>query len=102
MTKYEPHDAASVVKRWRPSADTVSQRVGTDMVLVNLRTDQIFELNETGARIWDLLATGSDLAGIEQRLVQEYDVRESEVRGQVDALLRALREAELLQAGDSD
>ena len=50
--------------RWVPSADVVAEMTGDHMVLIHMQTNKIFELNRTGARVWELLGEGEDEAGI--------------------------------------
>ena len=42
----------------RQSPDAVSNRLGEGGVVVNLRTNRIFELNATGMRAWELIGEG--------------------------------------------
>lgn len=75
----------------RPQPDVVSRRLDDRTVLVNLRTNRIFELNRTGARFWELLGEGSSEAQIVEGLIAEFEVPkeevEREVRGLIDSLL---------------
>jgi hypothetical protein len=75
----------------RPQPDVVSRRLDDRTVLVNLRTNRIFELNRTGARFWELLGEGSSESQIVEALVAEFEVPreqlEREVRGLIDSLL---------------
>ena len=41
----------------RPRADVVARRMGRTGVLVDLRSSRIFELNNTAARVWELLGS---------------------------------------------
>jgi hypothetical protein len=70
------------------------------MVLVHLKTDRVFTLNRTGARIWELLSDGHDRAGIEQRLLQEFESRPAEIARDIDALLAALKAEQFLLSAD--
>ena len=82
----------------RPSADVIGQRLGEEFVLIHLRTNKMYELNATAARIWELLDEGHDREAIGRRLIEEFDVGESDVGPEVDALLAHL-DAEKLTAG---
>ncbi len=89
------HDAASV--EGTPSygsivrsGDVVARDLGTSSILVHLASNNIFELNETGARIWALLDTCSTLAEISDRLAKEFDADATRIRESVDALVRRL------------
>jgi hypothetical protein len=70
--------------------DVVHQRVGDEVVLVHLKTNQIFALNETGARFWELLAAGGTRSEIEAAMVAEFDVEQQALRVEIDDLLVAL------------
>ena len=56
------------------TTDVVFRRIEDEMVLVNLKTDQIFTLNETAAQFWELLAQGLDIDTIREQLLSVYDV----------------------------
>ena len=64
----------------RPSAHVVAQQLGAGTVLINLQTNQIYELNRTARRIWELIVAGLDRAAISERVTEEFDVTSEEVR----------------------
>jgi Coenzyme PQQ synthesis protein D (PqqD) len=82
---------------YQPNPDVVAQRVQDEVVLVNLRTNEIYTLNKTAARAWDLIAEGRDRAGVEAGLVEAFSVDEAEVGSELDGLLEELLEKELIQ-----
>ena len=57
----------------RPHEDVVAERVGEDLVLVHLGTNEIFALNPTGARFLGLLVDGESNETLEERITQ-YDL----------------------------
>lgn len=77
--------------------DVVSQRVGEDVVLVHLKTNQIFALNETGARFWELLSAGRSRAEIEHALHDEFDVDPEPLRREIDALVADLARQDIVR-----
>jgi hypothetical protein len=79
-----------------PAADVVFRELNGEIVLVHLGTDQIYALNETGARLWELLAAGSDRDTVYRRLLDEFDVDPAELDRDIDALLDDLRESGLV------
>lgn len=81
----------------RPSADVVYQEVEGDAVLVHLRTNRIYALNRTGARLWHLLGAGHDAGGIVTELAREFDVDPAELEQEVTALLEQLAAENLIQ-----
>ena len=58
--------------RIRPHADVVARRVGDETVLVQLGRNEIFSLNATGSRLWELVANGSTLGEAQERLLAEF------------------------------
>ena len=80
----------------RPSAQVASERVGDELVLVHLQTNQVYALNETGIRVWELLATCDDQADLQRVLEAEYDASSDEIRQNVAEALETLRAAQLV------
>lgn len=50
----------------------VFRRLGDEVITVNLATDQIFELNRSAARVWELAVAGLSLSQIQGRLMAEF------------------------------
>ena len=82
----------------RPSADVIARRLGEAAVLVHLPSNRIFELNATGARIWDLLCEGVEPAHIQERLVAEFTVDAAQAARELGDLLGRLRDEGLLES----
>ena len=82
--------------RPRPSRDVIGQRLGDEFVLIHLRTNRMYELNHTAARIWELLDNGCDRSGIESRLLDEFDAHGSDIAADVGALLSHLESEKLV------
>ena len=74
----------------RPHPDVVSREVGDDLVLVHLKTNRIYSLNRTGARLWQLLDSGCTRAAAERQLLDEFDVDEAQLRREIDDQLAEL------------
>lgn len=87
----------SPADRWRPHSDVVAQRLGDAGVLVDLRSGAIFELNETGLRVWELIAAGASATELVSRLKDEFDGEGAEIETDVEHLLTRLIEAGLLE-----
>jgi Coenzyme PQQ synthesis protein D (PqqD) len=83
-------------RRLEPADDVVGQRLGDEVVLVNLKTNRIFELNRTGSRFWDLLHEEGGRDQIEARLREEFDVGEERLAAEVDALIESLAAEDLV------
>ncbi|HEY3106521.1 MAG TPA: PqqD family protein [Gaiellaceae bacterium] len=91
-------DAAA---KLRPDADVVAQRLGDEIVMVHLRTNQIFVLNRTGARFWELLADGSDLEDAKAKLLAEFDVAEERLEQELEEFIALLSKEKLIDVDES-
>jgi hypothetical protein len=80
----------------RPNPDVVYREMQGEVVLVHLRTNRIYVLNETGARFWQLLDGGSDRGAIHQRLLSEFDVDSGELEREIRRLVKSLSEEGLV------
>ena len=74
----------------------VSRLIAGEMILVPIRKDvgdmeSIYTLNETGARVWELLDGRRSLAEIHQQLVREFDIdpfqAEQDLKELIDGLV---------------
>lgn len=74
----------------RRQDDVVSRKIGDRLVVVNLQTSRIYELNPTASRLWELLETGRDRAELEQAILEEFDVREPDLSVNLDETLTLL------------
>jgi hypothetical protein len=80
-----------------PDPDVVARRIDNGAVLINLRTNRIYELNTTGTRIWELLGEGGDRAAIVEQLLQEFDVEADAAAQAVDDTVEQLQREGLLR-----
>ena len=80
-----------------PSPDVIAQRVGDNVIVVNLQTSLMYDLNRTGGRFWELLTAGHDLSQIHTQLLQEFEVDPVELRREMEAIGASLRDAGLVQ-----
>ena len=75
------------------------QRMDEETIVVDPRTREVHLLNETAARIWELLASPRSLDQLTATLADEYDAPDDEVRAAVEETLATLRDKGLLSAG---
>jgi Coenzyme PQQ synthesis protein D (PqqD) len=92
------HD--SEPRRFRPTPDTVAEPLGDDLVLIHMKTDRMFLLARTGARVWDLLSTGYEIAEIQQRMSEEFDATEAQLATDIHDLIASLRAEQLISPDD--
>jgi hypothetical protein len=86
----------------RHSADAVSNRLGDGGVVVNLRTNRIFELNATGMRAWELIGHGRTRAALERQLEAEFDAGPGRVRTELEQLIADLAREGLVDANPQE
>jgi hypothetical protein len=72
--------------------------MGGAAVLVHLPSNRIFELNATGARIWDLLCEGLEPERIREHLVAEFAVDATRADTELADLVAQLRHEGLLES----
>lgn len=85
---------------YRKSDSMVFRKIGDECILVPIRQgvgdlDSIYTLNETAARIWDLIDGERRVREIKDRLLAEYEVTAAEAE---EDLLEHLNQLESLQA----
>jgi hypothetical protein len=74
----------------------LSRKLDDEMVLLNLDSGEYFGLNDTGTRVWELLADGRSREEVIDRLTDEFEVTVEIAAGHVTALCDELLEAGLL------
>ena len=84
--------------RWKANPEVVVQRLGDSLVLVNLETDRILELNETAAALFELVTSGLDEAEVEARMAEEFEVDRATVRSEMPHVIESLAREQLLLA----
>lgn len=88
--------------RYRIHPDALANRIGDQIVVVQMQTDRIFELNRTGARIWELLAEGRSRAEIEGMLTEEFELSGSSATIEIDQLIASLKNENLITLDDEN
>jgi len=82
----------------RPNPEVIAKRLDQTTVLVDISSSRIFELNETGTRVWELLGQGLNVERIVGHLVSEFEVADSQAAEEVTKLLSQLRNEGLVAA----
>ena len=82
----------------RPSPDVIGRRLDDRFVVVNLRTNHIYELNRTAAVLWELLEADTDRSQLEPAMLERFDADPDDVRREIDETLRTLADAGLVTA----
>jgi CTP synthase (UTP-ammonia lyase) len=87
-------------KVYKKSDAMVSRKIGDEFILVPIRQDvgdleSIYTLNETAARIWELIDGKSKVSEIKESLVEEFEVKPEEAEKD---LIEHLQQLEGIQA----
>lgn len=70
--------------------DVIVQTIDGEALILKLHDEEVFSLNQTGARVARLIADGQPLDAIIDILSAEYGVGRSDVQREVGDLVRAL------------
>ena len=75
----------------------ISRVIAGEMILVPIRKnvgdmESIYTLNETGARVWELLDGQRSLAEVHEEMITEFDVEPLQARQDLLELIQALLE----------
>jgi hypothetical protein len=86
-----PHDVVKI-----PPA-VVSQTTGRETFLANIATSMCYGLDETGGRIWELLAQGHAMHSVSATIASEYGAPRRDVERNVLALAHQLAQRDLVK-----
>jgi hypothetical protein len=78
------------------SSEVLTQEVGGETVILDLKSETYFGLDEVGTRIWQLLVEQEDMQTITATMLNEYDVEEDQVEKDIQNLLTKLDKAGLV------
>ena len=78
------------------SSDVLTQEVGGETVILDLKSESYFGLDEVGTRIWQLLQKQEDIHTITATMLNEYDVEEEQLEMDIQNLLTQLNEAGII------
>jgi len=81
---------------FRRDAALPFQTMDEETIVVDPRTREVHLLNETAARIWELLKTEQTLPGLLALLASEYQAEGEDLRREVESFVAALTEKGLI------
>ncbi len=67
------------MNEFSPSNQVIFQKLDQNLILIHTQTNQIFDLNETGARLWELLSNGYSVSQARSALLNEFEVSETQL-----------------------
>jgi hypothetical protein len=75
-------------------------RLDEEMLAIDEKAGYFYSLNESAARVWELIKNPIPVSVICVRLCEEYAVDEKTCRGDLLQLLQSLKDAGLLEVKD--
>ncbi|MCL4249742.1 MAG: PqqD family peptide modification chaperone [Anaerolineae bacterium] len=87
-------DSFDPAARYKLGSDVILQQFGQEALLLHVTTENVYQLNATGAEIVALLTQGISIAEAMQQLLSEFDVSEVQLERELKGLL-----ADLLDQG---
>jgi hypothetical protein len=71
-------------------SQVMARQVGDETVILDLASGTYYGLDAVGARIWQLLSEGKNLAQVCEAMLAEYEVGREEFERDLDDLLKVL------------
>jgi hypothetical protein len=87
--------------RVEPGDDVIYQALQNEIILLNLKSQQYFGLDDVGSAMWKLLVEQGDLESVAARISAEYDADETTVRDDLHILIGRLLDAGLLKLAEA-
>jgi len=78
------------------SAEVMFQDLGDEAILLDIDKGYYYGLDAVGTRFWQLMSAGHDLDAAVAELLAVYDVDETTLRADLDALMTELQETGLV------
>jgi hypothetical protein len=79
------------------SPDVISQEVSGETVLLDLESENYFGLDEVGTRVWQLIESAGNLETIYKTLLEEYEVEEEQLLGDLSHLIGEIEKLGLVK-----
>lgn len=76
--------------------EVVSAELDGRIVLLDMQHEIYYSLDEVGSRMWQLISAEMGVDEIVATLLEEYDVEEQRLRGDLEALIARLQASSLV------
>ena len=80
--------------------DTLINIVGEESVLLNLKSESYYGLDEVGTRMWTALTTSDSIEAAYEMLLAEYDISAEVLQQDLQGLLENLIQHALVSVGN--
>lgn len=75
---------------------SINQKVGDELVILNLESGHYFGLDEIGARMVELIGEHGEVDKVVACMVEEYDASQSQIKADLEDLLKELTKNNLI------
>ena len=82
--------------RVEPSEDVIYQAMQKEIVLLNIRSQQYFGLDDVGSEMWKLMVQHGDVETVVKMMSAEYDTGPDTIRRDLEDLIKRLKDVGLL------
>ena len=79
------------------SADVMVRQIGEESVLLDLKTEQYFGLDDVSSRMWKLLTANDSIQSAYEALIAEYHVDPEQLRKDMEDFVQELLQMGLIQ-----
>ena len=83
---------------FHPSKHVIFQKLDANIVLIHTQTNHIFDLNETGAKLWELLCNGYSIDQARIKLLEEFEVSEAQLEQEIYQTVSLFLKEKLLES----
>ena len=89
-----------MVQTIKISSEVLTQEVGGETVILDLKSEGYFGLDEIGTRIWQLIQEQNNLQSVTETMLNEYDVEPDQLKTDINNLLNELVKSGLVNLED--
>ena len=89
-----------MVQTIKISSEVLTQEVGGETVILDLKSEGYFGLDEIGTRIWQLIQEQKNLQSVTETMLNEYDVEPDQLKTDIKNLLNELVKSGLVNLED--
>ena len=75
---------------------SVNQKVGDELVILNLESGNYFGLDEVGARMVELIGEHGHVDKVVACMLEEYDTSQMQIKADLEELLQELKKNDLI------
>ncbi len=97
MTQYIDVMSEQILpKKIKISDSVLFQEIDNEYVLLNMKTELYFGLNDIGAKVWQIISQEGTTDTLIEKIMSEYDVPADTLRTDISQLLNELKKEQLI------